>query len=164
MEDMKSGQMELTLRWITLMDRNQLSFGQHFHPSLTSQCDFLPRNHSENSDIVCDALRMNLPLHLVTRSIQNRLQTHGANYTDVKELIQDVFTPNYSSCSTDNQEVPMETNQLEDALMMNSLVVKMGLQMGAPPHLIKPKLRAKILSSGFGYADISELFSDLNIK
>lgn len=57
----------------------------------------------------------------------------------------------------------METNQLEEALMMKSPVVKEALQMGVPPHLIKPKLHAKLLSDKDGYTDISELLTDLNM-
>ncbi|XP_028419767.1 baculoviral IAP repeat-containing protein 2-like [Perca flavescens] len=63
----------------------------------------------------------------------------------------------------ENQEVPMETDQLEEALMMKSPVVKEALQMGVPPHLIKPKLHAKILSDKDGYADVNELLKDLNM-
>ncbi len=107
---------------------------------------------------------MNLPHHLVLGNVQRRVQTHGTNYADMKELVSDLFAPNDRSCSMENQEVPMETNQLEEALMMNSLVVKKALQMGVPPHLIKPKVRAKILSNKVGYADVSELLTDLNIK
>lgn len=121
-------------------------------------------NHPENSVIARDALRMNLPQHLVLRTVQHRVQTHGTNYTDMKELVADLFTPNDGSYSLENQEVPMETNQLEEALMMNTPVVKKALQMGVPPHLIKPKVRAKILSNKVGYADVNELLTDLNIN
>ncbi|XP_078100397.1 inhibitor of apoptosis protein-like [Sander vitreus] len=63
----------------------------------------------------------------------------------------------------ENQEVPMETDQLEEALMMKSPVVKEALQMGIPSHLIMPKVRAKILSNKDGYADVNELLTDLNM-
>lgn len=103
---------------------------------------------------------MNLPHHLVLESAQRRVQTHGANYTDMKELVAELFAPDDRS----DQEVPMETNQLEEALMMSSLVVRKALRMGVPPHLIKPKVRAKILSNKVGYTDVSELLKDLNFK
>lgn len=107
---------------------------------------------------------MNLPHHLVLGNVQRRVQTHGVNYSDMKELVADLFATSDRSVSTENQEVPMETNQLEDALMMSSELVKETLRMGVPPHLIKPKVRAKILTNGVGYADVSELLTDLNIK
>ncbi|XP_042257946.1 baculoviral IAP repeat-containing protein 3-like [Thunnus maccoyii] len=165
----KSGQPEQTLRHITFMDDNQhlaASFGQHSGPLDTTQqqCNVLPGNYPENSMIVREALRMNLPPHLVLGKVQRRVQTHGANYTEMKELVADLFATSDRSNSTENQEVPMETNQLEDALMMNSELVKKTLRMGVPPHLIKTKVRAKILTNGVGYADVNELLTDLDVK
>ncbi|XP_075948407.1 uncharacterized protein LOC142950716 [Anarhichas minor] len=118
-----------------------------------------PGNAPENSIIVREAQRMDLPHHLVLGNVRHRVQTHGANYTDMKELVADLFAANDDgSRSRKNQEVPMETNQLEEALMMSSPVVWKALRMGAPPHLIK------ILSNRVGYADVSELLTDLNMK
>ncbi|KAM7376935.1 hypothetical protein PAMA_013626 [Pampus argenteus] len=165
---MKSGQREQTL-CITFMDNNQHlpgSFGQHLRPLNTTQqqCNILPGNYPENSVFVREALRMDLPHHLVLEYGQRRVQTHGANYTELKELVADLFSTSDGYSSTENQEVPMETNQLEDALMMNTELVKKTLRMGVPPHLIKPKVRAKILANGVGYADVNELLADLNVK
>ncbi|XP_067435689.1 baculoviral IAP repeat-containing protein 3-like [Thunnus thynnus] len=165
----KSGQPEQTLRHITFMDDNQhlaASFGQHsgLLDTTQQQCNVLPGNYPENSMIVREALRMNLPPHLVLGKVQRRVQTHGANYTEMKELVADLFATSDRSNSTENQEVPMETNQLEDALMMNSELVKKTLRMGVPPHLIKTKVRAKILTNGVGYADVNELLTDLDVK
>lgn len=112
--------------------------------------------------IIREALRMDLPRHLVLRSVQKRFQTIGSNYNDLKELVADLFEQDGLRLSSLNQEVPMETNQLEDAMMMNSPVVKKALRMGAPPHLLKPVLRAKILSSGAPHTDVSELLADVN--
>ncbi|XP_071315002.1 uncharacterized protein [Trachinotus anak] len=156
--------LEQTQSCITSMGTNQLSgasFRQGLNPVGTTQHNIMPGNCPENSLIVREALRLNLPSHLVLQNTQHRVQTHGENYTDLKDLVADVFAPNKWS---GNQEVPMETNQLEDALMMESLVVKEALRMGVPPHLIKPKLRTKILSNGIGYADVNELLTDLNVK
>ncbi|KAM9335194.1 uncharacterized protein ABDE67_020157 [Symphorus nematophorus] len=164
---MKPGQWKLTLRCIPSVETSQhvaASVGQHSfenNPLGTTQrcCNVLPGNDPENSVIVREALRMNLPHHLVLRNVQRRVQTCGADYADVKELVSDLFTS-----SLDNQEVPMETNQLEEALMMNSVVVMKALQKGVPPHLIKPKVRAKILCNKVGYIDVNELLTDLNVK
>ncbi|XP_068579786.1 uncharacterized protein [Cebidichthys violaceus] len=123
------------------------------------QClNFSSGNGPENSIIVREALRMFLPHHLVLRNVRRRVKTHGANYTDMKELVTDLF-----AADDGGSEVPMETNQLEEALMMSSPVVTKALQMGAPSHLIKPKVRAKIMSNRVGYADVSELLTDLNM-
>ncbi|KAM7366597.1 hypothetical protein PAMP_016027 [Pampus punctatissimus] len=152
---MKSGQREQTLSAAVIIIINTV---------FSRQCNILPGNYPENSMIVHEALRMNLPYHLVLENAQRRVQTHGANYTEMKELVADLFATSDRSSSTENQEVPMETNQLEDALMMNSELVKKTLRMGVPPHLIKPKVRAKILANGVGYADVNELLTDLNVK
>lgn len=72
---------------------------------------------------------MNLPLHLVLDAVRRRAQTSGANYADVLELVSDLLP---SACAAENQEVPMETDQLEEALMMNGPVVKKALQKGVP--------------------------------
>lgn len=86
--------------------------------------NMLPGNHPKKSVIVHEALRMDVPHHLVLKKVKYRVQTHGTNYTDMKELVADLFSP---CCSMEDQEVPMETNQLEDALMMHSVVVEMAL-------------------------------------
>lgn len=125
-------------------------------------CNIFLGDHPENSMVVREALRMNLPQHLVLSNVQRRLQTHRSNYTDLKDLVADLFALDKFSSSED-QEVPMETNQLEEALMMNSPVVKKALRMGVPPHLIKQKLRDKILSSGSCYMNVNELLKDLNM-
>ncbi|XP_047242733.1 uncharacterized protein LOC124881228 isoform X1 [Girardinichthys multiradiatus] len=124
-------------------------------------CDMVPRTFPENSLIVREALRMNMPRHLVLIRVQKRLQTIGSNYTDLKDLVADLFEEDGVPSSLD-QEVPMETNQLEEAMMMNSLVVKKALRLGVPPDLITPLLRAKILSSGAPYCDVHELLTDVN--
>lgn len=126
--------------------------------------NILPGTYPENSLIFREALRLGLPHHLVLKNVLQRIKTHGNNYVDMKELVSDLFTPKDRSCSMENQEVPMETNQLEDVLMMNTPVVKKALRLGVPPHLIKPKVRAKILSNKVGYSDVSELLTDLNVK
>ncbi|PWA23986.1 hypothetical protein CCH79_00018609 [Gambusia affinis] len=117
------------------------------------------RAFPENSMIVREALRMDLPRHLVLRRVHKRLQTIGSNYTDLKDLVADLFEQDGLPSSLD-QEIPMETNQLEEAMMMNSPVVKDALRRGVPPHLIKPLIRAKILRCGAPYSDVRELLAD----
>ena len=63
----------------------------------------------------------------------------------------------------ESHEVPMETNQLEEALMMKSPVVMEAVQLHIPRHLILPKLREKILANKYGYTDVHELLKDLNM-
>lgn len=111
--------------------------------------------------IVREALRMDLPRHLVLRRVHKRLQTIGSNYTDLKDLVADLFEQDGLPSSLD-QEIPMETNQLEEAMMMNSPVVKDALRRGVPPHLIKPLIRAKILRCGAPYSDVRELLADVH--
>ncbi|KAG8005923.1 Endonuclease domain-containing 1 protein [Nibea albiflora] len=97
--------------------------------------NILPGTCPENSLIFREALMLGLPHHLVLSNVQHRIKIQGNNYVDMKELVSDLFTPK----DMKNQEVPMETNQLEDVLMMNTPVVKKALRLGVPPHLIKPK-------------------------
>ncbi|KAM3590064.1 uncharacterized protein V6R79_003132 [Siganus canaliculatus] len=123
-----------------------------------------PGKDPENSLIVREALRMNLPQHLVLRNVQRRLRTHGRNYVDISELVSDLFTPRNKSRPPNDEEVPMETDQLEDFLMMSTEVVKKALKKGVPPHLLKPKVRAKILSNQVGYTDVQELLRDVYKK
>ncbi|KAK5606253.1 hypothetical protein CRENBAI_024551 [Crenichthys baileyi] len=155
----KSAHLAQTLMCIRLMEANQpsaVSFEKKCNPLECSQ-----RTFPENSLIVREALRMNLPRHLVLIRAQKRLQIIGSNYTDLKDLVADLFEEDGVPSSLD-QEVPMETNQLEEAMMMNSPVVKKALRLGVPPDLITPLLRAKILSSGIPYRDVHELLADLN--
>ncbi|KAK9525095.1 hypothetical protein VZT92_017432 [Zoarces viviparus] len=162
------GQPGQTLRGSSFMEVKPhvaASFRQNPRPlgSTERSLNVPSGNAPENSIIVREALRMDLPRHLVLGNVRRRVQTHGANYTNMKELVADLFAGD-GSRSSKNQGVPMETNQLEEALMMSSPVVWGALRKGAPPHLIKPKLRAKILSNGVGYADVSELLTDLDMK
>lgn len=120
----------------------------------------MPRVPPESTLIVREALRMDLPLHLVLRRVKRRLKTTGSNYTNLKDLIADLFENDGVPLPLD-KEVPMETNQLEEAMMMNNPVVKKALTMGAPIHLINPLLRAKILSTGAPYTDVQELLADV---
>ncbi|XP_047242735.1 baculoviral IAP repeat-containing protein 3-like isoform X2 [Girardinichthys multiradiatus] len=155
----KSAHLAQTLMCIRLMEANEpsaVSFENKCNPLECSQ-----RTFPENSLIVREALRMNMPRHLVLIRVQKRLQTIGSNYTDLKDLVADLFEEDGVPSSLD-QEVPMETNQLEEAMMMNSLVVKKALRLGVPPDLITPLLRAKILSSGAPYCDVHELLTDVN--
>lgn len=106
---------------------------------------------------------MHLPPHLVLQAFQDRSRTHSCTYLCLRDLVADLFDST-RFFSEEDQEVPMETDQLEEALMMNSTVVRKALKLGAPPHLIKPLVRARVLSSGAGYTTISELMADVNKK
>ncbi|KAL7374433.1 hypothetical protein ABVT39_000438 [Epinephelus coioides] len=120
--------LEHTLKCVISADANPhlaASFGRSPLPLGTTQwcSNIRPGSCPKHCRIVCEALRMNLPQHLVLGLVQRRLQTHAADYTDMKELVADLFAANGRSGSGEDQEVPMETNQLEEALMTNTLGV-----------------------------------------
>ncbi|XP_023565272.1 baculoviral IAP repeat-containing protein 3 isoform X3 [Octodon degus] len=52
-------------------------------------------------------------------------------------------------------------NQPEDAVMMNTPVVKAALEMGFSRHLVKQTVQSKILTAGDNYKTISDLVLDL---
>lgn len=49
----------------------------------------------------------------------------------------------------------------EDAIMMNTPVVKSALEMGFDRNLVKQTVQSKILTSGENYKTVQELVSDL---
>lgn len=49
----------------------------------------------------------------------------------------------------------------EDAVMMNTPVVKAALEMGFERNLVKQTVQSKILTSGENYKTVQELVSDL---
>lgn len=49
----------------------------------------------------------------------------------------------------------------EDAVMMNTPVVKSALEMGFERNLVKQTVQSKILTSGENYKTVQELVSDL---
>lgn len=52
-------------------------------------------------------------------------------------------------------------NRSEDAIMMNTPVVKAALEMGFSRHLVKQTVQSKILTTGDNYKTISDLVVDL---
>ncbi|XP_068936722.1 putative inhibitor of apoptosis isoform X2 [Petaurus breviceps papuanus] len=57
-------------------------------------------------------------------------------------------------------EIPRE-NHSEDAVMMNTSVIKATLEMGFNRRLIKQTVQSKILTTGENYKTVSDLVSDL---
>ena len=49
----------------------------------------------------------------------------------------------------------------EDAVMMNTPVVKAALEMGFGRNLVKQTVQSKILTSGENYKTVSDIVSDL---
>ncbi|XP_036598585.1 baculoviral IAP repeat-containing protein 2-like isoform X2 [Trichosurus vulpecula] len=60
----------------------------------------------------------------------------------------------------ESAELPRE-NHSEDAIMMNTSVVKAALEMGFNRRLIKQTVQSKILTTGENYKTVSDLVSDL---
>ncbi|XP_031816932.1 baculoviral IAP repeat-containing protein 3 isoform X2 [Sarcophilus harrisii] len=60
-----------------------------------------------------------------------------------------------------DQSAELPKNHSEDAVIMNTFVVKAALEMGFNRRLIKQTVKNKILTSGENYKTISDLVSDL---
>ncbi|GAB5577005.1 baculoviral IAP repeat-containing protein 3 [Prionailurus iriomotensis] len=66
-----------------------------------------------------------------------------------------------TSDNTEDENAESPKSSSEDAVMMNTAVVKAALEMGFGRNLVKQTVQSKILTSGENYKTVSDIVSDL---
>ncbi|XP_003472801.3 baculoviral IAP repeat-containing protein 3 [Cavia porcellus] len=79
----------------------------------------------------------------------------------LEQLLSTSDTPEDENAESPIVHFGPRENRSEDAIMMNTPVVKAALEMGFSRHLVKQTVQSKILTTGDNYKTISDLVVDL---